>query len=112
MLEWYPEALVVSTLIPRSPTHTTNVVDFFYPEDIFHFEPQIVAAHQTAYIETAAEDAGACERLQRGRQALYARGADDRGPYQSPTEDGMVHFHEFLRRQLAPHLSQAARSGS
>jgi phenylpropionate dioxygenase-like ring-hydroxylating dioxygenase large terminal subunit len=87
-------------------------VDFFYPEDIFHFEPQIVAAHQTAYIETAAEDAGACERLQRGRQALYARGADDRGPYQSPTEDGMVHFHEFLRRQLAAHLSQAARSGS
>jgi len=108
MLEWYPEALVVSTLIPRSASHTTNVVDFFYPEEIFHFEPQIVSAHQAAYLETAAEDAGGCERLDRGRRALHARGADDRGPYQSPTEDGMVHFHEFVRRQLAPYLAQDA----
>ena len=38
MLEWYPHVLVVSTLLPRSPTHTTNVVEFYYPEDIVLFE--------------------------------------------------------------------------
>jgi len=26
------------------------------------------------------------------------------GPYQSPMEDGMQHFHEFYRRILGPHL--------
>ena len=30
MLEWYPYSLVVSTLIPRSPDHTTNIVEFYY----------------------------------------------------------------------------------
>jgi hypothetical protein len=32
------------------------------------------------------------------------RGLDECGPYQSPLEDGMQHFHEFLRRELEPHL--------
>ena len=32
--------------------------------------------------------------------ALHARGDDDRGPYQSPMEDGMQHFHEWYRRRL------------
>ena len=26
------------------------------------------------------------------------------GPYQSPLEDGMRHFHEFVRRELRPYL--------
>jgi choline monooxygenase len=26
------------------------------------------------------------------------------GPYQSPMEDGMQHFHEFLRRELGSTL--------
>jgi len=29
------------------------------------------------------------------------RGESDAGPYQSPMEDGMMHFHEYLRRGLA-----------
>ena len=32
MLEWYPNVLVVSHLIPRSPALTSNVVEFYYPE--------------------------------------------------------------------------------
>jgi choline monooxygenase len=28
------------------------------------------------------------------------RGADDVGPYQSPMEDGMQHFHEWYRSQM------------
>jgi hypothetical protein len=29
------------------------------------------------------------------------RGDDERGPYQSPMEDGMQHFHEWYRQRMA-----------
>jgi hypothetical protein len=32
-----------------------------------------------------------------GRKALLARGDNEVGPYQSPMEDGMQHFHEWYR---------------
>ena len=35
-----------------------------------------------------------------GRQALLARGDNEVGPYQSPMEDGMQHFHEWYRRHI------------
>jgi hypothetical protein len=38
--------------------------------------------------------------MDRGRRALWQEGRDDAGPYQSPMEDAMVHFHEWLRRGL------------
>jgi phenylpropionate dioxygenase-like ring-hydroxylating dioxygenase large terminal subunit len=100
MLEWYPLGLVVSTLIPRSPDHTTNIVEFYYPEEVKAFEPQIVEAHQAAYLESAAEDAQICTRLHRGRRALWLAGEDDAGPFHSPHEDGMIHFYDWLRREL------------
>jgi hypothetical protein len=31
---------------------------------------------------------------------LLERGDDDAGPYQSPMEDGMQHFHEWYRRVM------------
>ena len=98
--EWYPNVLVVSNLIPRSPTRTTNVVEFYYPEEIAYFEREFVEAQQAAYVETALEDKEICERLDRGRRALYEQGLDDAGPYQSPMEDAEVHFHEWLHRKL------------
>jgi choline monooxygenase len=101
MLEWYPEVLVVSTLIPRSPTHTTNVIEFYYPEEIALFERELIAAEQAAYMETAVEDDEIAKRMDRGRRALYRQGVNDAGPYQSPMEDGMMHFHEYIRRGLA-----------
>jgi phenylpropionate dioxygenase-like ring-hydroxylating dioxygenase large terminal subunit len=100
MLEWYPNVLVVSQLIPRSPTLTTNIVEFYYPEDIALFEREFVEAEQAAYIETAIEDGEICTRMDRGRKALYAQGISEAGPYQSPMEDAVVHFHEYLRREL------------
>ena len=98
--EWYPNVLIVSNLIPRSPTHTTNVVEFYYPEEIVHFEREFVSAQQAAYAETAIEDNVICEKLDRGRRALYQAGQDDAGPYQSPMEDAEVHFHEWLHNRL------------
>jgi phenylpropionate dioxygenase-like ring-hydroxylating dioxygenase large terminal subunit len=100
MMEWYPNVLVVSQLIPRSPTRTTNVVEFYYPEEIALFEREFVQAQQAAYVETALEDNEICRRMDRGRHALRTQGLDDAGPYQSPMEDTMVHFHEWLRRKL------------
>ena len=32
--------------------------------------------------------------------SLMLQGLDDAGPYQSPMEDAMVHFHEWLRKGL------------
>ena len=29
------------------------------------------------------------------------RGDNEVGPYQSPMEDGMMHFHEYIRAALA-----------
>jgi phenylpropionate dioxygenase-like ring-hydroxylating dioxygenase large terminal subunit len=104
MVEWYPHSLVVSTLIPRGPEACTNVVEFYYPEDIALFEREFVEAEQAAYRETAIEDAEIIERMTAGRRALLQQGVSESGPYQSPLEDGMRHFHQFVRRELEPHL--------
>ena len=100
MVEWYPNVLVVSTLIPRGPRKTLNVVEFFYPEEIAAFEREYVQTQQAAYLETCVEDDEIALRMDAGRQALMLRGDDDAGPYQSPMEDGMLHFHEWYRRQI------------
>ncbi len=100
MLEWYPNVLVVSTAVPRSPRLTTNVVEFYYPEAIALFEREFVEAEQAAYLETANEDGELCARIDRGRRALYEQGLNDAGPYQSPMEDTMLHFHEWLRERI------------
>jgi phenylpropionate dioxygenase-like ring-hydroxylating dioxygenase large terminal subunit len=104
MVEWYPHVLVVSTLVPKGPQKTLNVVEFYYPEDIHAFEREFVEAEQAAYMETAIEDDEIGERMDRGRRALLQEGRSEIGPYQSPTEDGMQHFHEFYRRIMAEHL--------
>ena len=105
MVEWYPHVLVISTLIPKAMDRTLNVVEYYYPEDIALFEPEFVAAEQAAYRETAREDDEIAERMDAGRNALFARGRSEVGPYQSPMEDGMQHFHEFYRREMEQHLA-------
>jgi choline monooxygenase len=100
MLEWYPNVLAVSTLIPRGPQHTTNIVEFYYPEEIALFERDFVEAERAAYMETCIEDDEIALRMDAGRRVLMERGVSEAGPYQSPMEDGMQHFHEFYRRQM------------
>ncbi len=100
MVEWYPHVLVVSTVIPRGVDRTTNVVEFYYPEEIVLFEREFVEAERAAYMETCAEDDEIAERMDAGRRILLERGVSETGPYQSPMEDGMQHFHEFLRTRL------------
>jgi len=105
MIEWYPQVLVVSTVLPRGAEACTNVVEYYFPEEIALFEREYVDAERKAYIETALEDEIICRRMTEGRRALYNQGLNEVGPYQSPMEDGMRHFHEFLHRQLDLHLA-------
>lgn len=100
MVEWYPNVLVVSTLHPRGPRKTLNVVEFFYPEEITAFEREFVEAQQAAYMETCVEDDEIALRMDAGRKALMDRGDNEVGPYQSPMEDGMQHFHEWYREAM------------
>jgi choline monooxygenase len=104
MIEWYPWVLVVSTIIPRGAEACTNVVEFYFPEKIAVEDREYVEAERRAYNETALEDEIICNRMTEGRRALFHQGLNEVGPYQSPTEDGMRHFHEFLHRELGPHL--------
>jgi choline monooxygenase len=100
MVEWYPHVLTVSTLYPVSPNKTMNMVEFYYPEEIAAFEREFVEAQKAAYMETCVEDDEIAERMDAGRKALLQRGDNEVGPYQSPMEDGMQHFHEWYRAQM------------
>jgi choline monooxygenase len=100
MVEWYPHVLTVSTLHPMGVNKTMNMVEFYYPEEIQAFEREFVEAQQAAYMETCLEDDEIGERMDAGRKALLMRGDNEVGPYQSPMEDGMQHFHDWYRRQI------------
>ncbi|GAA0781731.1 aromatic ring-hydroxylating dioxygenase subunit alpha [Castellaniella ginsengisoli] len=100
MIELYPHVLVLSTLHPVGPQETVNVIEFYYPEEIVAFEREFIEAQRAAYLETAIEDDEIGERMDAGRRALMERGDDERGPYQSPLEDGMAHFHAWYRRMM------------
>ena len=100
MVEWYPHVLTISTLHPISPDKTLNMVEFYYPEEIVAFEREFVQAQRAAYMETCIEDDEIAERMDAGRKALLQRGDNEVGPYQSPMEDGMQHFHEWYRGKM------------
>lgn len=102
MVEWYPHVLTVSTLVPQGPQKTLNIVEFFYPEEIHAFERDFVEAQRAAYMETCIEDDEIGLRMDAGRKALLERGDDEFGPYQSPMEDGMEHFHHWYKQRMQP----------
>ena len=101
MVEWYPHVLVVSTLWPSSTGKTKNVVEFYYPEEIVLFEREFIEAERAAYMETCIEDDEIGFRMDAGRKILMERGVNEVGPYQSPMEDGMQHFHEWYRNNMS-----------
>ncbi len=106
MVEWYPHVLTVSTLHPVGPQKTINMVEFYYPEEIAAFERDFVEAQQAAYMETCVEDDEIALRMDAGRHALMTRGDNEFGPYQSPMEDGMQHFHEWYRGRIGANAAR------
>lgn len=100
MVEVYEEAIMISTLVPISPTKTQNIVEFFYREDIAEFEPSLVAAHQAAYMETCIEDDDIAERMDAGRKSLLDSGIEHDTTYYHPNmEAGMIHFHKYINQR-------------
>ncbi len=99
-VEWYPHTLVVSSLWPQAVDKTVNVVEFYYAEEVALFEREFIEAQQAAYMETCVEDDEIALRMDAGRKALFNEGRIEVGPYQSPMEDGMQHFHEWYRGKL------------
>ena len=52
-------------------------------------------------METCIEDDEIALRMDAGRRALMERGtSEEHGPYQSPMEDGMRHFHDWYRQAM------------
>jgi phenylpropionate dioxygenase-like ring-hydroxylating dioxygenase large terminal subunit len=100
MVEWYPNVLVISTLHPISPEKTKNIVEFYYPEDICHFESEFVEAHQAAYMETCYEDDEIAERMDKGRKFLYNNNTSEYGPVHNPMEKGLEYFYEFYNNKV------------
>ena len=83
------------------------MVEFYYPEEIAAFEREFVEAQQAAYMETCIEDDEIGERMDAGRKALLERGDNEVGPYQSPMENGMQHFHEWYRDAMGEAVPRA-----
>ena len=110
MVEWYPHVLVISTLWPQADGTTRNVVEFYYPEEIVLFEREFIAAERAAYMETCVEDDEIGYRMDAGRRILLERGQSETGPYQSPMEDGMQHFHEWYRHNMQLDAASAPTS--
>ncbi|MEY3910179.1 MAG: hypothetical protein RIT47_882, partial [Pseudomonadota bacterium] len=53
MIEWYPNVIVVSHLIPDDADHCRNIIEFYYPEETILFDQDYIDAQQAAYNETA-----------------------------------------------------------
>ena len=60
----------LDALFPQGPQKTTNLVEFYYPEEIVAFERDFVEAHQAAYMETCVEDDEIALRMDAGRKAF------------------------------------------
>ncbi|MFT3857629.1 MAG: aromatic ring-hydroxylating dioxygenase subunit alpha [Aquabacterium sp.] len=99
MIEWYPFVTVISTIYPRGPLRSVNVVEYYHPRSLrSHPDGERMAQLAAqAYLETAVEDNQIGERMQEGRFALMSRGVSEHGPYHLQLEAGMVHFHRHYR---------------
>jgi hypothetical protein len=47
--------------------------------------------------EVTGEDHDASAQLHAGRRALWQQRVECQGPYQQPMEQGLRHFHDYLR---------------
>jgi len=104
MVEWYPNVIVVSHLIPDDVDHCRNIIEFYYPEETILFDQDYIAAQQAAYNETAIEDKIICEKMHEGRRLLFKNKQEDMGPYHEPLEDGLKHFHEWYQTEMTTYL--------
>jgi choline monooxygenase len=103
MIESYPLVTVISTIYPRGPHQSMNVLEYYHPKQLLRLDggESMAALAAKAYLETAVEDNVVGERMREGRSALLYRGASEFGPYHDRLEAGMTHFHRYVRKRLS-----------
>lgn len=101
LIEIYPHAFVVSTYESLAPERTRVCSEYYFRREVYETRKDFVEVANAVFAEVSAEDQEVSERLHAGRCALYRRGVDQPGPYQQPMEQGLAHFHEFLRNACA-----------
>jgi choline monooxygenase len=112
MVEWLGGCLALSCVEPAGAGECVNKVVFAYPEGVAEKWPDLVAAHQAAYWETACEDDAIASRIQAGRECLSRRGDHEAGPAHPHLEAGIVKFHEWLSLALASSISTHVVGGT
>ncbi len=106
MIEHYPHALVVSIVSPESPDRCFNHIDFYHPKELIESNHPYCKAFQDAYLETATEDDVICKKMDQGRKACKGDAAAETGPFQSPLEDGIAHFHQYWIKAVENSLNR------
>jgi phenylpropionate dioxygenase-like ring-hydroxylating dioxygenase large terminal subunit len=97
LIEWYPHANIITTYDPLSPTKTRLSSQYYFNRHVYESRHDFVAASHAMFAEVTDEDHDVTVRLHEGRQALFQQGAECQGPYQEPMEQGLRHYHQFLR---------------
>jgi choline monooxygenase len=97
LIESYPFVNVVTTYDPLAAERTRLCSQYYVRRDIRESRPDFVAACHAVLDEVTGEDHDASVRLHAGRRALWQQGVERQGPYQDPMEQGLQHFHDFLR---------------
>lgn len=92
MLEWYPNALEVSSIWPTdNPNESLNIIEHHHLDSVTAFDKEFVDIQISAYNNIAKEDAEICELLQAGRNkdtSYY--------PTHPTLEKGIQKFYEYL----------------
>jgi choline monooxygenase len=101
LIEVYPHAFVVSTYESLAPECTRVCSEYYFRREVYEQRKDFVEVAIAVFAEVSAEDQEVSDRLHAGRRALYRRGDDHSGPYQQPMEQGLAHFHEFVRDACA-----------
>lgn len=100
MIECFPFMLVISMVSPTGIDQCINSVEFFHPKDILLSNPDLCAAAQAAYLETALEDEEICIKIHQGRKALYEQGENQTGPYQPTMEAALPTFYNYISGKI------------
>jgi phenylpropionate dioxygenase-like ring-hydroxylating dioxygenase large terminal subunit len=97
LIEFYPYAMVVTSYDPLAPELTRLTSQYYFSREVRDSRPDFVAATHAVLDEVTNEDHEASVRLHAGRSALARQGVEYQGPYQPELEQGLRHFHAYLR---------------
>lgn len=93
MINRYGPAMDTNWVIPLSPTRTLTVFDFYFEDP---GAAEFIAKSLESSEKVQAEDVAISESVQKG----LASGAYETGRYAPALEQGELHFHRLLAREL------------